>query len=129
MINVKLPEIDMVVFEILRASALVLRAYTLLALGGRGPLCGTGVASLMLCTCAPLETKLRMADSRPEPTPFTTTEISRTPIVVALAATASPTLAAAKGVPFLAPLKPSMPLEEKATTFPFSSVRVRRVLL
>src|SRR3989344_7001546 len=80
--------------------------YTLLGFLGFGPLCGIGVTSLIEVMFIPFEIKPLMPDSRPEPTPFTTTLASFMPIALALLPIISPTLAAAKGVPFLAPLKP-----------------------
>ena len=44
---------------------------TLRRLGGRQPLCGTGVTSLMPVTSMPVFWIERMAVSRPEPGPFT----------------------------------------------------------
>ena len=77
----------------------------------------------------PFDIKPRMPDSRPEPTPFTTTATSLMPIVEAFAPRISPTFAAAKGVPFFAPLKPIEPDEEVAKTLPLLSVRTIFVLL
>ena len=44
---------------------------TLLLLGGRQPLCGTGVKSWILETRTPTASIARIAASRPEPGPFT----------------------------------------------------------
>src|SRR5271157_2819897 len=60
--------------------------YTLRRLGGRQPLCGTGVTSLMVRTSRPAAESARTADSRPDPGPLTrkrrslarTTEAQRT---------------------------------------------------
>ncbi len=41
--------------------------------GGRQPLCGNGVTSLIISTSIPLLAKERIALSRPEPGPFTNT--------------------------------------------------------
>ena len=41
--------------------------------GGRQPLCGTGVTSLMALMCKPEDASARTADSRPAPGPFTRT--------------------------------------------------------
>ncbi len=54
-------------------------SYTLRRFGGRQPLCGIGVASLMLRTSMPAAAKARIADSRPEPGPLTRTSTLRTP--------------------------------------------------
>ena len=77
----------------------------------------------------PLEMNPLMADSRPEPTPLITTLTSLMPKACALSAKASPTLAAAKGVPFFAPLKPRLPLEDQARALPLSSASKSLVLL
>src|SRR5437016_1688050 len=60
--------------------------YTRRFLGGRQPLCGSGVTSSMALTVSPAACKAVIADSRPEPGPFTRTSISRTPNLVALSA-------------------------------------------
>ena len=99
------------------------------AFGGRGPLCGTGVMSLMAVIWIPLVEKARIDDSRPAPTPDTTTETSFTPIAAARSPTSSPTLAAANGVPFLAPENPSDPEEDHVTMLPDLSPRHILVLL
>ena len=49
------------------------RHYTLRFLGGRHPLCGMGVVSLMLRISMPAVARARIADSRPAPGPFTRT--------------------------------------------------------
>src|SRR3989344_8054601 len=85
--------------------------YTRRGFFGLGPLNGTGVISLMELTATPLLMNPRMADSRPDPTPLTTTSISLSPSAVARKASVSPTLAAANGVPFLAPRNPAAPLD------------------
>src|SRR3982751_4878517 len=103
--------------------------YTRRGFGGRGPLCGTGVVSLIELMWIPLVEKARIEDSRPAPTPETTTATSLTPIATALSPKSSPTFAAAKGVPFLAPAKPSEPDEDQDTTLPAMSVKESLVLL
>src|SRR5882672_9111825 len=47
--------------------------YTLRFLGGRQPLCGNGVTSLIITTSMPLLERARIALSRPLPGPFTKT--------------------------------------------------------
>src|SRR5208282_963219 len=47
--------------------------------GGRQPLCGTGVTSLMVRTSMPAAASARIADSRPEPGPETRTSTERRP--------------------------------------------------
>ena len=67
--------------------------------------------------------------SLPCPTPLTTASMLLIPILLAFSPTSSPTLAAAKGVPFLAPLKPREPLDDHARALPLVSVRRTFVLL
>jgi hypothetical protein len=86
-------------------------------------------APRMLNEDTPFEIKPRMDDSRPDPTPLTITAASRIPIAPALAPIISPTLAAAKGVPFFAPLKPMAPDDDVDKTLPLLSVRTSWVLL
>src|SRR6185369_10211623 len=96
--------------------------YTRRGLGGRGPLCGTGVISRIELIAIPFEVNARTEDSRPEPTPEIITSISFIPMVPARSANISPTLLAANGVPFFAPLKPKDPLEDQARVLPEVSV-------
>src|SRR5437868_7073543 len=56
---------------------------TLRRLGGRQPLCGIGVTSLIDLTWRPAAASAWMADSRPEPGPCTRTCTRRTPSVIA----------------------------------------------
>src|SRR5277367_1604998 len=98
--------------------------------GGRQPLCGTGVTSLMALMCKPDEAKARTADSRPAPGPFTRTSTDfipywsrATPAAVAAAC------CAAYGVPLREPLKPTEPAEDQLTARPSGSVSVTMVLL
>ena len=60
--------------------------YTLLGLGGFGPLCGFGVVSFNELISNPLLPKVLIADSRPPPTPLTSILISFTPIILAFSA-------------------------------------------
>ena len=53
--------------------------YTLRGFLGLGPLCGTGVTSFIPEMLMPFPIKPLILDSRPEPTPFTTTETSLMP--------------------------------------------------
>src|SRR5579863_10209935 len=48
-------------------------------LGGRQPLCGIGVTSLICTMCNPAEARARTADSRPEPGPLMRTSIDFMP--------------------------------------------------
>src|SRR6266481_3049819 len=98
-------------------------------LGGRQPLCGTGVRSRMRVILKPVEASARSADSRPEPGPFTYTLIERMPCSMALWAASSAASCAANGVDLREPLKPLTPDDDQATTFPDTSVMVTMVLL
>jgi len=117
------------VFHYSTFSTYVTFYYTLRGFFGFGPLCGTGVTSLIELMTIPLEINPLIPDSRPDPTPFTTTDTSRIPITDALPPRISPTFAAANGVPFFAPLKPIAPDDDVASTFPFTSVKTIFVLL
>src|SRR4051812_31196967 len=59
---------------------------TLRFLGGRQPLCGMGVTSLIARTSMPAVARARTADSRPEPGPATRTSTVRIPVSFALLA-------------------------------------------
>src|SRR6476661_6920044 len=104
-------------------------AQTLRRLGGRQPLCGIGVTSLIDLTCRPAATSAWIADSRPEPGPCTLTCTRRTPSVTASRPACSPATVAANGVDFLEPLKPAFPDEPQEIVFPLLSVMVMVVLL
>src|SRR5262249_49852235 len=54
-------------------------SYTRRRLRARQPLCGSGVTSSIEITRSPAFASARTADSRPEPTPFTSTSTSRMP--------------------------------------------------
>src|SRR5579864_2783572 len=56
-----------------------LKSHTLRRFGGRHPLCGMGVMSRMVFTSRPAAASARMADSRPDPGPFTRTSTERIP--------------------------------------------------
>src|SRR5262245_4958533 len=98
-------------------------------LGGRQPLCGTGVTSLMPVTSMPVFWIERMAVSRPEPGPFTWTSTLRTPCSMARRAAASAAICAANGVDLRDPLKPTLPAEAHDRTLPSWSVKLMIVLL
>src|SRR5262245_13222923 len=70
-----------------------------------------------------------MADSRPDPGPWTRTCTRRTPSDIASRAACSAATVAANGVDFLDPLKPALPDEPHDTAFPCVSVMVIVVLL
>src|SRR6266508_4404336 len=102
---------------------------TLRRFGGRQPLCGTGVTSLMPVTSMPAFWIERIAVSRPEPGPLTTTSTLRTPCSIARRAHCSAAIWAAKGVDLREPLKPTLPADAQARTLPSWSVMVTIVLL
>src|SRR5436190_22899988 len=102
---------------------------TLRRFGGRQPLCGMGVTSLMPTTSIPVFGMVRMAVSRPEPGPFTTTSTFRTPCSMARRAAVSAASCAAKGVDLREPLKPTLPDDAHDSVFPCWSVIVMIVLL
>src|SRR5215472_3268425 len=76
-------------------------------LGGRQPLCGTGVTSWIEPTSRPVACSDRMAVSRPEPGPLTNTSTLRMPCSMARRAAASAAICAANGVDLREPLKPT----------------------
>src|SRR3954454_1688606 len=102
---------------------------TLRRFGGRQPLCGTGVTSLMPVTSMPAFCSERIAVSRPEPGPLTTTSTLRTPCSIARRAAVSAASCAANGVDLREPLKPTLPDDAQAITFPWVSAIVTIVLL
>src|SRR3954447_7124178 len=102
---------------------------TLRRLGGRQPLCGTGVTSLMPVTSIPAFCSERMAVSRPGPGPFPTTSTLRTPCSIARRAHCSAAICAANGVDLRDPLKPTLPADAHARTLPSWSVIETIVLL
>src|SRR5437879_6507551 len=85
--------------------------YTRRFLGGRQPLCGSGVTSSMALMVMPAACRAVIADSRPEPGPLTRTSISLRPNLAALSAATSAARWAANGVLLRLPLKPTMPAE------------------
>src|SRR6188508_2299170 len=102
---------------------------TLRRFGGRQPLCGIGVTSLMPTTSMPVFWIERMAVSRPEPGPFTTTSTLRTPCSMARRAHCSAAICAANGVDLREPLNPTLPAEAQEMTLPSWSVIDTIVLL
>src|SRR3954469_22778754 len=104
-------------------------AQTLRRFGGRQPLCGTGVTSLMPATSMPVFMIDRMAVSRPLPGPLTRTSTLRTPCSMARRAHCSAAIWAANGVDLRDPLKPTLPADAHARTFPSRSVIETIVLL
>src|SRR3954471_21162142 len=102
---------------------------TLRRFGGRQPLCGMGVTSVMAVTSRPAAWSDRMACSRPGPGPLTKPSTWRMPCSIALRAAPSADCAAAYGVLLREPLKPATPPEPHETTPPDRSVSVMIVLL
>src|SRR5256714_13060246 len=102
--------------------ARVVGHYTRLRFGGRHPLCGMGVTSVMALTSRPVACSERMAASRPAPGPRTNTSIERMPCSSALLAVASAVCCAANGVDLRLPLKPCAPAEPQEMTLPSMSV-------
>src|SRR5579863_10181606 len=103
--------------------------YTLRRFGGRHPLCGIGVASLMLRTSMPAAARALMADSRPEPGPLTRTSTLRTPWSRAMLAAFMAACWAANGVPLREPRNPREPELFQDRTLPAWSAMVTMVLL
>src|SRR5919199_2169978 len=102
---------------------------TLRRLGGRQPLCGIGVTSLIDFTWRPAAASAWMADSRPLPGPCTRTCTRRTPSPSASRAACSAATVAANGVDFLEPLKPALPDDPQLMALPCMSEIVIVVLL
>src|SRR5271169_6355261 len=98
-------------------------------LGGRQPLCGTGVTSEMLVILKPTEFSARTADSRPGPGPLIRTSRFFTPHSCAALPAVSAAICAANGVLLRDPLKPLPPLVDHARALPWRSVIVTMVLL
>src|SRR6218665_1326179 len=85
--------------------------------------------SLITVTSRPEACRLRMADSRPAPGPFTNTSTFRNPHSKAFTAHSCPATWAAEGVFFFEPLKPILPAEYQATTCPDELVSEMMMLL
>src|SRR5271157_2578334 len=98
-------------------------------LGGRQPLCGSGVTSSMALIESPEAWMSVMALSRPDPGPLTLTSTSLTPYFVAVAAAVSAARCAANGVLLRLPLNPTVPDEAQHNASPLGSVIVTVVLL
>src|SRR6266516_1905769 len=103
--------------------------YTRRRLGGRQPLCGMGVTSLIAEISRPAAWSERIAASRPAPGPFTQTSTRFMPRFSASRALASAATWAANGVLLREPLKPTLPALAQVTTDPSMSVMVTIVLL
>src|SRR3712207_5245942 len=104
-------------------------SYTRRRLGGRQPLCGIGVTSVIDSTVSPADCNDRTADSRPEPGPLTNTSTWRMPLSMARRAACSAVICAAYGVLLREPRKPCAPALAHDTTLPCGSVSVIMILL
>src|SRR3982751_286408 len=98
-------------------------------LGGRQPLCGTGVTSEMLLIFRPSAFSARTADSRPGPGPLMRTSRFLTPSSGAARPADSAATCAANGVDLREPLKPAPPDVAHDSALPCRSVIVMIVLL
>src|SRR5205085_10879630 len=78
-------------------------------LGGRQPLCGSGVTSSMALMFRPAACRAVMADSRPEPGPLTRTSTSLRPNLAAGRPASRAPACAATGVSLRGPLTPPVP--------------------
>src|SRR5208283_1369402 len=87
-------------------------------LGGRQPLCGSGVTSSMALIDSPDAWMAVMALSRPDPGPLTLTSTSLTPYFVAVAAAVSAARCAANGVLLRVPLNPTVSDEAQHNASP-----------
>src|SRR6184192_1303558 len=90
-------------------------------LGGRQPLCGIGVTSRMERIWRPAVASAWIADSRPEPGPWTRTCTRRTPRFIASRAACSAATVAANGVDFFEPWNPALPEEPHVMALPSAS--------
>src|SRR5690606_18382377 len=98
-------------------------------LGGRQPLCGTGVTSVMLAILMPNALSARTADSRPGPGPLIRTSRFLMPHSCAALPAESAATCAANGVLLREPLKPAPPEVAHERALPWRSVIVMIVLL
>jgi hypothetical protein len=105
------------------------RHQTLRFFGGRQPLCGIGVTSLIERIVSPAAWSAWIADSRPEPGPCTCTCTRFMPNPTASFAAVSAAIVAANGVDFFEPLKPAFPALAHAMVSPFVVAIVMIVLL
>src|ERR671936_1539768 len=97
-------------------------AYTRRFFGGRQPLWGMGVRSMMAVTSRPAAWSERIAASRPDPGPRTNTLTWRMPCSIALRAAEAAARPAAYGVLLREPLKPAAPDEPHVRPLPSGSV-------
>lgn len=90
---------------------------------------GTGVISTILVTSNSVACIDLIDASLPDPGPFILISTFFIPFSIAVRAACSAAICAANGVPFLVPLKPDVPPDFQAITFPSVSVIVTTVLL
>src|SRR5256712_3202098 len=109
--------------------ARVPRHQTRLRFGGRQPLCGIGVTSVIAVTSRPVASRARIAASRPAPGPRTKTSTVFSPRSSAFRAADSAATCAAYGVLLREPFQPAAPADDHALTFPAGSVSETIVLL
>src|SRR5205823_4646047 len=102
---------------------------TRLRFGGRQPLCGIGVTSVIAVTSRPVASSARIAASRPAPGPRTKTSTVLRPRSSALRAAFSAATWAAYGVLLREPFQPAAPADDHAITFPAGSLSEMIVLL
>src|SRR5690625_6942554 len=89
--------------------------YTRRRLGGRQPLCGTGVTSLIAVISNPADSSARMAGSRPAPGPFTVTSTVFRPCSIAVLEAVSEAICSPDGVDCLDALQPGAPADDQDT--------------
>src|SRR5690606_26033333 len=98
-------------------------------LGGRQPLCGTGVMSEMLAILMPSAFSARTEDSRPGPGPLMRTSSVLMPYSSATRPADSAATCGANGVDWREPLKAAPPDVAQDSALPCRSVMVMIVLL
>src|SRR5574343_464556 len=98
-------------------------------LGGRQPLCGIGVTSVIAVIFMPSALSARTEDSRPGPGPLMRTSRFFTPHSWAALPAASAATCAANGVDLREPRKPAPPEVAQDNALPMRSVMVMMVLL
>src|SRR5699024_5595213 len=102
--------------------------YTRRRLGGRQPLCGTGVTSLIAVISNPADWSARIAASRPAPGPFTVTSTVFRPCSIAVLEAVSEAIFAANGVKCFESMNQLATADEQGNALSNSSVNVTIVL-
>src|SRR5690625_1664161 len=105
------------------------RLYTRRFFGGRQPLCGIGVTSVIDITLKPMPFRARTEDSRPGPGPWICTSRFFTPYSWATVPARSAATWAANGVYLRDLRKPEPPAVAQDMALPLRSVKVLIVLL